>query len=93
MEKTTILFGAGAEADVLSCGRDFAYAVIGHNTDNMNQAIQQFYTSLKTNGWYSSYTKDSIDKEKLLAASVYRKYLEGKLSASKHDDIKATIDS
>ena len=83
MGKTCVLFGAGADADYgIKCGNKFALNVIGEGTDEMNEAIKNFYSNLfkKTDNkwWLNDIKKVSKNNEELLCKKLYKDSLRKK---------------
>ena len=70
-----ILFGAGAEQGYnLALGSKFSESVVGINTEEMDDAIKEFYGNIEDE-WYPVYRETKWKDEDLLKASVKKKWL------------------
>lgn len=88
-----VLFGAGAEENFNICnGINFAKFVLGIDCDVLNSAIREYYSEIFSNSdakvelsnWYPKYNGEQFEYEKLLEASIRKKYLSINNSTNKN---------
>ena len=80
MKTSCVLFGAGADIPFrISGGREFAFKVLGIDTDDMNSAIKKYFReklpNYEHNTWYPPYDPMKWEEKDLVEAAVRKNLL------------------